>query len=60
MDDMIHRKEYERVCQENKQLRDLVNAKSRQLEKFTGEKFDPLRTMETISETRKHRNEQKK
>jgi|TARA_R110000796_G_scaffold60152_2_gene138787 hypothetical protein len=53
MDDMIHRKEYERVCQENKQLRDLVK-------KITGEKLDPLRTMETISETRKHRNEQKK
>ena len=54
---MIHRDEYERVCEENRKLRDLVKAKSpmammQMLKRFLGGNYDRTGTVEDPSENR--------
>lgn len=54
---MIHRDEYERVCEENRKLRDLVKAKSpmammQMLKRFLGGNYDRTVTVEDPSENR--------
>ena len=58
---MIHRDEYERVCEENRRLRELVKAKSpmammQMLKRFLGGNYGLTRKVEDTSENRKRQN----
>ena len=57
---MIHRDEYERVCEENRQLRELVQAKSprammKMLKRFLGGNYGLTGPLEDTSKNRERK-----